>query len=70
MEWIPEPDYMTNGDADKPEVEEITPSWFVLTYRHCGQEWQDEWDSIVDNECPVCGHDIEAVEYEEMPDVE
>lgn len=40
-------------------IEESKPtSWFSIEYNHCGTTWYDEWDSIVDNECPVCGKDI------------
>ena len=69
-ERMPEPDYMTNGDADEPENEQDTPPWFILTYEHCGEIWHDEWDSKMYGRCPVCGDEIEAVDYEEMPDVE
>ena len=40
--------------------------WFRMTYTHCDTTWYDEWDSAVDNECPVCGADITASEIEDL----
>ena len=37
-----------------------------ITYEHCGVEWVDEWSCACDSECPVCGADIEASEWEEI----
>lgn len=39
-----------------------------IYYRHCGEDWEDTWSSAVDSECPVCGKDIEAYEWEEIDD--
>ena len=40
--------------------------WFRNHYRHCGQEWEDEWDCMCNDECPVCGAEIEPFESEEL----
>lgn len=35
-------------------------------YQHCGEEWQSIWDSACNDECPVCGKEIEPYDYEEV----
>jgi hypothetical protein len=35
-------------------------------YRHCGTQWTDLWDCACDDECPVCGNEIQSYEYEEV----
>ena len=37
-------------------------------YRHCGTEWQDVWSCGCDDQCPVCGHDIEPYKSMEIDD--
>jgi hypothetical protein len=39
---------------------------FRNSYRHCGQEWEDEWDSMCNDRCPVCNKEIEPYESEEI----
>lgn len=45
--------------------------WYRVYYRHVdcpvrpGIEWDDLWTCACDSECPACGADIEADEYEE-----
>ncbi len=40
------------------ESKEIT-ILFVNFYHHCDVEWNDAWDSMCNDECPVCGAEIE-----------
>ena len=35
-------------------------------YKHCGEEWEDEWDSTCDDECPVCGAPISPYKSEDI----
>lgn len=45
-------------------------AWYVNTYEHCGETWQDEWDCMCNDRCPVCNHEIEpceSIEAEEEP---
>ena len=44
--------------------------WFINYYccDYCNQDWIDEWDSMSDSECPVCGKDISPYKSEEVVD--
>lgn len=35
-------------------------------YNHCGYEWESEWDSMCNEECPVCNKEIEPCKSEEI----
>lgn len=35
-------------------------------YRHCDTEWEDEWDSMCNDECPVCKSEIEPYKSEDL----
>jgi len=35
-------------------------------YNHCGEEWESDWDSACDDECPVCGKAISPYKYEDI----
>ncbi len=48
---------------DMPEEVEIR---FRNFYVHCDQEWQDEWDSMCNDRCPVCNAEIEPYKSEEI----
>jgi hypothetical protein len=39
---------------------------FLITYEHCGTTWTDEWSCACDDECPVCGADIEASDWRQL----
>ena len=39
-------------------------------YCHCGQEWEDIWDSACSDRCPVCNAEIEPYHSEEVSDAE
>jgi hypothetical protein len=39
---------------------------FLITYKHCGTTWHDVWSCACDSECPVCGKDIEALDWQEL----
>lgn len=43
-------------------------TWYMNYYRHCGEHWRCEWDSMCDDECPVCGAPIEPFNSEEAED--
>lgn len=40
--------------------------WFRNHYRHCGTEWDDQWDCQCNDECPECKAEIEPFESEEI----
>lgn len=42
----------------QPEVVEDEPL-YLNEYKHCGEVWEDQWSCACDDECPICGHDIE-----------
>ena len=37
-------------------------------YKHCGEEWDADWDSACDDECPVCGKAISPYKHEDIRD--
>jgi len=39
---------------------------YLNKYRHCEQEWEDKWDCMCNDECPVCGAEIEPYESEDI----
>jgi uncharacterized protein with PIN domain len=47
-----------------------TETGFVNHYRHCGQEWSDEWSCACNDRCPVCNAEIEPYESEETGECE
>ena len=38
---------------------------FTNFYRHCGEEWQDQWDSTCNDRCPECNKEIEPYKSED-----
>ena len=32
----------------------------------CGEEWNDEWDCMCNDKCPVCDSEIEPYKSEEV----
>ncbi|WP_293652637.1 hypothetical protein [Thiolapillus sp.] len=56
--------YFTNGLGSQMEktmkatmtTAEVVNQWFVNHYTcpRCGAQWEDEWSSTVDDECPEC----------------
>ena len=53
----------------KPESTEPEMN-FRNFYRHCGEEWDDCWDSTCDDECPVCGKAISPYKSEDLEEGE
>ncbi len=47
---------------EESEAEDKKMHRFHNLYRHCGEEWEDWWDSGCDDECPVCGCAISPYE--------
>lgn len=35
-------------------------------YRHCGVEWDDTWSCGCNDDCPVCGKEIEPYDSEDL----
>ena len=35
-------------------------------YEHCGEKWEDEWDSMCNDKCPVCNNEIKPYKSEEI----
>lgn len=52
-----------NDNDQCPDCE----TWLVIQYHcpECDVEWTDEWYCACDSECPKCGHDIEAMTWED-----
>lgn len=55
------------------ELDEKHPDgWKELLFNvhyHCSDcdvSWQSEWSCACDDECPKCGHDIEAESYDDI----
>ncbi len=41
--------------------------WFNKYYRCSkGHEWQDEWDCLCDDRCPVCNESCEPYDHAEI----
>lgn len=40
--------------------------WFRNHYRHCGQEWSDEWSCMSNDRCPVCNREIEPYDSDDL----
>jgi len=32
----------------------------------CGHEWEDEWDCLCNDRCPICSAEIEPQDWEEV----
>lgn len=47
-------------------------SWYYLEYHcpECDEDWDDEWDCMVDSQCPECGQDYSPknATEQEFPD--
>lgn len=56
--------YLDNRPEPVPEV------MWRNKYRHCGQEWEDVWDSACNDRCPVCNAEIEPYHSEEVSDAD
>ena len=42
-------------------------AWYRKYYRCiCGHEWQDEWDCLCDDRCPVCNTSMEILDFAEI----
>ena len=43
-------------------------AWFLNHYRcpDCKEEWEDEWDCMCNDRCPVCNAEIEPYSSEEL----
>jgi hypothetical protein len=46
----------------EPSPEEAV---FTIFYEHCGVSWQHEWSCPCNDDCPVCGKEIEPYDWEE-----
>lgn len=46
----------------EPEPEQ----WWLNKYEHCGQQWEGQWSCCCNDDCPVCGKEIEPYESEEI----
>lgn len=43
-------------------------AWFRNHYVcQCGNEWDDDWSAMCDDECASCGQDISPDRSEELP---
>jgi hypothetical protein len=39
---------------------------FEITYSHCGETWEETWECACNDKCPVCGKEIEPLEYRDI----
>lgn len=39
---------------------------YINMYSHCNIDWEDEWDCKCNDDCPVCGEEIEPKESIEI----
>lgn len=52
-------------------MSDITNKHIDIKYRNfyrceCGEEWEDEWDSMCNDHCPSCDSEIEPYKSEEI----
>ena len=47
---------------------ENTNAWYLNHYKcaECGTEWDDEWDCMCNDRCPVCRAETEPYASEEL----
>lgn len=50
-----------------PQVEQ-TELTIRSYYRHCGEEWDVDWDCACDDECPKCRKTIQPYKHEDIRD--
>ena len=43
------------------------PMRFLNYYRHCDTQWTDTWSCQCNDECPVCGAEIEPYHSDDIP---
>lgn len=48
-------------------VASTEPDRFLNYYRHCGTQWLDAWSCQCNDECPVCGAEIEPYHSDDIP---
>ena len=43
-------------------------AWYIKYYEcsKCGELWQDEWDCLCDDRCPVCNTSMEILDFAEI----
>lgn len=57
------PAHAPGGDGEDAMVSIETG--YLITYECiCGGSWQSTWSCACDDECPMCGTDVEALAYE------
>jgi hypothetical protein len=39
---------------------------FITRFEHCDETWEQVWCCACNSECPVCGREIEPIDYEEV----
>ncbi|WP_313479181.1 hypothetical protein, partial [Stutzerimonas kunmingensis] len=54
------------GNCEGDRIMASEQALFVNFYRHCGAEWQDAWSCQCNDECPVCGAEIEPYRSEDF----
>lgn len=47
-------------DMGEPEIK------YRNYYKHCGEEWDDEWSCMCNDECPICKAEIEPYKSEDI----
>lgn len=54
-------------DLVEPEPEiKLEEPLFRNYYRHCGEEWCDEWSCMCNDRCPVCNAEIEPYQSDAL----
>jgi len=41
-------------------------SGIMRYFSHCNTEWEDEWSCACNDDCPVCGREIEPYDYKQV----
>jgi hypothetical protein len=54
------------GMIEEPVIIPLEELMYRNFYRHCGEEWDDEWSCMCNDECPVCHKEIEPYKSEEI----
>lgn len=59
-----------DGSVEFAEAEDmnVDSQMFLNTYECCDQSWQDTWSCMVNDDCPVCGMEVEPTESEAIED--
>jgi hypothetical protein len=61
--------WMWVSDSEAGVVPDEDEAKFRNHYRHCGQEWTDDWSCQCNDRCPVCRKEIEPYQSDDLTEV-